>query len=188
MKEHPFLAMDSVARAILTGRQTQDRRPIDFVRRIGRVAEFQVSTSRGFDFIMRDRRGAWNDLGYEELVARLPWQPGDLLYVREAWMPACDEGCCAYYRADYAQGQPPGLWAAARWRPNIHMPKKLTRTWLRVERVWIEQVQDISEEDARAEGCASIAEFRELWDSLYGTWGANPWVRCCEFKVVAHHD
>jgi hypothetical protein len=38
------------------------------------------------------------------------------------------------------------------WRPSIHMPKWAARTWLRVTSVRVERVQDISGDDARAEG------------------------------------
>jgi len=61
----------------------------------------------------------------------------------------------------------------------------------RVEIVSIrrELLQNITEEDARAEGVASVAEYRALWDSINdrkGTrWDDNPLVWVISFKLVA---
>ncbi len=67
-----------------------------------------------------------------------------------------------------------------RWLPSIHMPKWACRTILEVEDIRAERLQDITESDARAEGVSSVAEFRELWESLHGlgAWELNPelWV------------
>jgi hypothetical protein len=95
-------------------------------------------------------------------------------------------------------------------RPSIHMPRWASRITLKVEQVRVERVQDISEEDAKAEGAARRFEinaaefcsgqqldfeklstyrigFRHLWDSInakrgYG-WDTNPWVRAVTFSV-----
>jgi hypothetical protein len=86
-----------------------------------------------------------------------------------------------------------------RWRPSIHMPRWACRTKLPNKRVWLERVQEISEEDAQAEGVLIVPhdgqdwtiddpcrrQFADLWHSIYGTWDANPWVWCSEFEVQA---
>ena len=100
-----------------------------------------------------------------------------------------------------------------RWRPSIHMPRWASRLTLEVAGVRVERVQNISEADARAEGCecasalawdsavgasdpyaAAVANghraaFRKLWDSLNGrkegsSWKDNPWVWVVECRKV----
>ncbi|MBC4001033.1 ASCH domain-containing protein [Morganella morganii] len=61
--------------------------------------------------------------------------------------------------------------------------------------VWLQQVQDVSQEDTLAEGfsgdgisgsAAAYAQFADIWISIYGTesWKANPWVWVIEFKQI----
>jgi hypothetical protein len=95
------------------------------------------------------------------------------------------------------------------WRPSIHMPRWASRIQLELTRVLAERLQDISEADAIAEGvdrflgCQQdddtaafnrigpvdndsfpIARYAALWESINGagSWDANPWVWCLEFK------
>src|SRR5690625_562809 len=97
-----------------------------------------------------------------------------------------------------------------KWRPSIFMPKNAARIWLLVKDVRVERLQDITEEDAKAEGieyrngywmgglhkvkgthkCRPFARdaFIDLWDSInadrgYG-WAANPYVWRVEFEVI----
>jgi hypothetical protein len=95
-----------------------------------------------------------------------------------------------------------------RWLPPIHMPRWASRITLEVAGVRVERLQDITEEDARAEGVHPIPGvmfeeftaqarrrgmagplvyvFEEMWNELnvrrgYG-WDSNPWVWVIEFK------
>lgn len=86
------------------------------------------------------------------------------------------------------------------WEPSIHMCRWMSRITLEVTGVRVERVQDISGEDAKAEGITpdmethagqywredAIIDFSALWDSInaargYG-WDANPWVWVVEFR------
>ena len=103
-----------------------------------------------------------------------PYQPGDILYVRETWGISNlvyddkiayivykasenekDEGCRAVRLPDdkfeklydsMAENNPD-------WHPSIHMPKEAARIWLKVKDVRVERLQEIDEEQARKEGC-----------------------------------
>lgn len=87
------------------------------------------------------------------------------------------------------------------WKPSIHMPRRASRLTLRITNVRVERLQEISEEDAKAEGCdnsksdAAVAAgwyekpcraFQRLWEQTYGSdsWTANPWVWVIEFEVI----
>lgn len=127
-----------------------------------------------------------------------PWQVGDYLWVRETWaQPYAEEGNGeTFYRADGEKD--------LTWKPSIHMPRELSRITLEVTGIRKERLQDISEDDAKAEGvtihfdavaAASMAsetparmEFWALWQSIYGKtefrWENNPVVWVYEFKRV----
>lgn len=92
------------------------------------------------------------------------------------------------------------------WRPSIHMPRWASRITLEVTSVRVERLQDISIEDAKAEGAwgpdASVVEkvanhfgihhfdtnprlaYQMLWEQINGpgSWDANPWVWVVEFR------
>lgn len=117
------------------------------------------------------------------------------------------------YKADTGNKYP-GEWpddmgdedGCGRWKPNIHMPRWASRITLEVTNVRVERLQDISEEDAKAEGvtlgecvyrsqCNSSrcpghhhkAAFAKLWDDTYGNqapWSSNPWVVAYTFRMV----
>jgi hypothetical protein len=84
-------------------------------------------------------------------------------------------------------------------RPSIHMPKWVCRCRLRVLSVRPERLQEITEEDAKAEGVRYFTPtidvdpiprqqvaFRYLWESIHGpgAWDVNPWVWRYEFEAV----
>jgi hypothetical protein len=87
--------------------------------------------------------------------------------------------------------------SCGRWRHPNHMPRWASRITLEVIDVRVERVQEISEEDAKAEGCLLIPcapkyidtyreTFADLWNSInekrgFG-WDVNPWVWVVEFK------
>lgn len=130
-------------------------------------------------------------------------RPGDRLWVRETWanlnadFPTVDP--YFVYRADSSDHGP------VTWKPSIHMPRAASRILLEITDVRVERLQDISEDDARAEGIEMWPDgnfkaytkqpgkftyardsFRTLWESINGpeSWEANPWVWVVNFKTV----
>lgn len=204
MAEKPILFNTEMVRAILDGRKTQTRRLVKPSHR----------GAAGFNVCFRKSTGEftgvydWDDEEsmYEDRTPA-PCQPGDILWVRETWQRLYDFGEWRYkYRADYEDDEPLRLDGRyITWRPSIHMPKEATRLFLRVEDVRIERLQDISEDDALAEGANAgeyldeqgnlmdvyypHEDFVRIWNSTvkkadlpcYG-WEANPWVWVIEFE------
>lgn len=123
-----------------------------------------------------------------------PYQPGDILYVRETWKKAPN----GYYY--YEDWQRDDIADVTKWKPSIHMPKEAARIWLKITDVSVERLQDITSEQIHKDG-VEVEEpyvlngeekryaFSRLWDSTikksdidrYG-WDANPWVWVIEFE------
>lgn len=193
----PILFNDEMVRAILDGRKTQTRR----------VVKPQPAYPDAWETPMFNRPQFSCPLG----------QPGDRMWVREAWGVAesrfAPRGCTIRYRADDATFEvvgESGLKYAGkdmsfRWRPSIHMPRWASRLTLEITDVRVQRLQEISEEDAQAEGVQwndggpfnnglpttmivkARDEFRHLWDSVDKPgvkWEANPWVWAISFKRV----
>lgn len=86
--------------------------------------------------------------------------PGDILWVRETWMPETEQGIHTggyiYKATDHPE---PDGDEKLKWRPSIFMPKDAARIFLRITGVRPEILQDISELDARLEGIS-------YWDDV----------------------
>jgi hypothetical protein len=207
MAVKPILFSGQMVRAILDGRKAQTRMVIK-----PQPEPYGDSKAWIHPLIEDEPQFAYHL--ENALIGFAPYQPGDILWVRETWREwheiDADCGCggdyctCsnttpptpACYRADgHTIGLEDREEYGLKWRPPSHMPKWACRLFLRVTNVRVERVQDISEEDARAEGvdlkngigqlCPRSA-FRRLWDSInakrgYG-WGVNPWVWVYEFE------
>ena len=151
-KERPILFSGPMVRAILDGRKTVTRRPIK-------------PSMRGFDIsfeLHQQEDGSWRPMhtfdescmdakGTEHPIVCPYGQPGDRLWVREAWAQinvaqAPGESWVVYRecdnRTDY--GGP--------WKPSIHMRRRDSRILLEVTDVRVESLQDISDDQAKAEG------------------------------------
>lgn len=189
MKEKPILFSAPMVRAILEGRKTQTRRIIKYIPLLGEpLAWCAAAKARepGWVSIVGDYR-RFSPYGI----------PGDRLWVRETWMP---DGLmqldptirAAYYKSDGKEYVDPGTMTPCKWRPSIHMPRWASRLTLEVTGVRVERVQEISEEDALAEGVQPggdmrwnpVQAYKALWASIHGpsSWESNPFVWVIEFK------
>ena len=212
MTERPIIFSAPMVRAILAGNKTQTRR---IVRPVGNDEGFVIQEQKdgaiwpyrsddGESSFYTERRGGREYL-CEAPHACLYGQPSDRLWVRETWQPQPGSGR-PIYRADDIAGHIEGP-----WRSPIHMPRSLSRITLEVTAVRVERLQDISEEDALAEGVfrkvgttpigdvvdtvndgqliyavptQARFEYSILWASLHGrdSWASNPWVWVLTFK------
>ena len=119
-------------------------------------------------------------------------KPGDRLWVRETFCYH-DDLARYLYKADGVTG--------VKWKPSIFMPRIASRIMLEITGIRVERLQDISEEDAIAEGVDGENEaakigaewyekpkraYRRLWKSINGTgsWDLNPFVWVIEFMVL----
>ena len=200
----PILFNTEMVRAILDGRKDATRRIVK-----GFIPDDAVW---GYTAFTPKRciscRGTFAD-GYGEKFFKLPYQPGDILYVRETiWQKVrCyldvnreTQGVfCHEYRYVATDKEPETGWNFS-WvkRPSIHMPKEAARIWLKVTDVRVERLQEITETQAQSEGCNSglltgactaRGQFEDLWNSTikksdldYYGWSANPWVWVIEFE------
>lgn len=208
MKEKPIIFSAPMVRAILEGRKTQTRRIVKIPKwAIPGVVRPQP---HGGIVVLRSETGADEDIAP-------PVQTGDVLWVRETgwerpFRSARDmcEGADTweryYYDADgltEADHEDFKRWGFKR-RSSIFMPRWASRLRLPVKSVRVERLQDISEEDARAEGVTPFrfdpegdcwtdgkykTAFEFLWNEIHGwadnAWLQNPWVWVYEWEPVA---
>ncbi len=192
MTERPILFSAPMVRAILDGRKTQTRRLAHLPPQVA----IQIGDGP-IEPIMTPSR--WAEV-----------KPGNTLWVREAHY-LTDDGHEQY--AVYAEDVESvkahlsqiaeqerrfphlAIWPRHRkLRPSIHMPRWASRITLEVTAVRVERLQDISEEDAKAEGAppwtgalqSYRAGFYNIWNSINGSgsWEANPLVAVISFRRI----
>lgn len=182
----PILFNTEMVQAILDGRKTVTRRALKH--------PFEVHPN---GFVTKPR-------GNERLCPYTPpYQPDDILYVRETWAKSTDlfgEFPEYVYRTDYGTTEddsfPPSMF---KWHPSIHMPKEAARIWLKVTDVRVERLHDMTLDDFLAEGVVirpeafndpenaymqARSEFARIWDSTTrkSQTVLNPWVWVIEFE------
>lgn len=71
------------------------------------------------------------------------------------------------------------------WHNKLFMPASHARYFIKIKAVGTQYLNDISKEDAIAEGFKSIADFQNTWISLHGfsSLSANPEVFVYEFEL-----
>lgn len=237
MRERPILFQGAMVRALLAGTKSQTRRAI----KPQPPAECGIHYMLGNEsWLPPEKRAplrhhweAWGGPLYRNRPpkhlcgshdVRCPYgSPGDRLYVREAHCyvgPGSGSDLPSYVEEarDPKNHKPENCWYRADgergvvWTPGIHMFRGLSRILLEITEVRVQRLQEISEEDAAAEGCpcfvcgrimdgrseddchcfhrkADARDYRDLWESINGhkpeaRWDANPWVWALSFKRV----
>jgi hypothetical protein len=132
----PILFNTEMVRAILDGRKTVTRRLVKFLSR----------KNPNWTGYVKDGLMLYNGRN-EPCIKKAPYQPGDILYVRESY----SELSFGYvYKADGENID--HLGNVIKWHPSIHMPKEAARIWLKVTDVRVERLQDIDEDGVWNEG------------------------------------
>ena len=141
----PILFNTEMVRAILDGRKVCTRRIVKGY--IPKDAQFGYTAFTPDGAI--SCRGLFETTGrpgYGEKFFKLPYQPGDILYVRETWKKAPNG---YYYYEDWQRND---IADVTKWKPSIYMPKEAARIWLKVTDVRVERLQDITEDQTEEEG------------------------------------
>jgi hypothetical protein len=217
MNEHPILFSAPMVRALLDGRKVQTRR---------------IIKGAWLDRLNRGEGHIDEVANRSQVSCGCPYGvPGDKLWVRETWgVGSRPDPWGGYdgieYRADegfidpeekyptldcYKVETPEGVCLndyKAGWHSPIFMPRWASRITLEITDVRVQRLQEISEEDASAEGVDSYKHigkrdrngdmystesyayrFRELWDTINAkrgfAWSVNPWVWALTFSVLA---
>lgn len=192
MSVKPILFNTEMIKALLDGRKTCARR----------IVKFLSGENPKWTGYVKDGLMLYNGKN-EPCIRKAPYQPGDILYVRETWFKDVNR---YMYRANYSDCEKfyrDGKEIEMKWKQSIHMPKEAARIWLKVTDVRVERLQNIDIDGIRNEGLSSMAvhagdteialkELTILWNSTikksdidrYG-WDANPWVWVIEFERCA---
>jgi hypothetical protein len=102
--------------------------------------------------------------------------PGDVIYWKETYYPYPSHSGPASYRATWDDDDPDGG-----WKPSIFMPKALARIRRTCTEVLVQRVQDMTEEDAIAEGFSCLNSYRMLFNGKE-SFDSNPFVFVYKWK------
>lgn len=206
----PIIFSTPMVKAILAGRKSQTRRILKTTREndafYGYSNDPDVSWPADYGFgVLMGRKY------YDNEAIKCPYgKVGDILYVRETWCwdykdyPERTEKYY-FYKADTPENY---LASGERWYPSIHMPRAAARIFMKITDISVERLQDITEEDAKAEGVDVLKQgpvvtyrnylnlttvyanpvdsFRTLWTKINGleSWNENPWIWKISFQRI----
>ena len=204
MKERPIIFSSEMVKAILEDRKTQTRRVLKRQSTTNEIPYLRPDEL----YIHTSNRGVGMGLPF-----KCPYKVGDRLWVREKYQlssgdfaPTIEEELTKKPHPLYYASDNPRYRDKDKWKSPIFMPRKYSRITLEITDVRVEGVQDISEEDAFAEGCdcrdtgplqfsgpiivykTNKAKFKNLWNSIHKKehrWEDNPWVWVISFKRLA---
>lgn len=231
MRERPILLNAEMVRAVLDGRKSQTRRIMKVQPHAG--VRSSVFVKSGFEDghgkelacpfgAVSDRlwvRETWSVVSYAfdndgMMVDYVPDRPAKSVHEKPFGNGYYTGHAIYAADGDFTWSDDDGFVdGRSCWKPSIHMPRWASRITLEITAVRVERLQDISEEDAKAEGVGSavwfaakgvpeaeweslgehgahqashINSFATLWESIYGeeSWQANSWVWVIEFKRV----
>ncbi|MBI9080870.1 MAG: hypothetical protein JEY79_14165 [Pseudodesulfovibrio sp.] len=233
-----WMAKGSMALNMMNGNQTQHRVPMNPHPRLGLLGNGEVIRDDYFVWDSPQAVCPITDKGMYRIIRQAPYLPGDVVWVREPGKVIdvkdyAEDGMdlVIEYKADgkganiavptrlsdmwelkYKDRWPVPNWVSEHQGIPNGIFKEAARTFLKITGVRIERIQDISEEDAFAEGIrplqdgcyrpvypaflfgpdrpssshceqTAVKSFKTLWDSIYaGSWEKNSWVWVYEFE------
>jgi len=191
----PIIFSTPMVQAILDGKKTQTRRVIK------PQPDGEIKANIPYEFY-----GTKTERIFTDTKAYLaPCSVGDILWVRETFCEVPYEHNHVPIKGGYITIPKYAYKADSErdytgiWKPSIHMPREAARIFLQVTNVRVERLQDITEEDAIAEGMSKTlvdgvtfisakGKFHALWDTLYAKrghpWENNDWVWVYEFMRI----
>ena len=198
-KERPILFSGAMVRAILDGK-TQTRRvikpqPIIKIKN-DHICDFEIEKGEryaaGINVEVSELAGNFKGIGSFCPYGKI----GDRLWVRETFCPNYfdEPDFTTAYKADYTNDIAEVV-QEPKWKPSIHMPRKLSRINLEITDIRVERIQDISDNDIESEGVEVFGDsivrktlFTDLWNKINKKrgcgWDKNPWVWVVTFKRV----
>jgi len=222
-KLRPILFSTPMVEAILDGRKTQTRR----LTKIGNDYKYLGHSKNENDIEIFDFCSPTSKFGFATDFIKSKYNVGDILWVRETFAETCDEYGSPIIA--YKAGKPRlitgcngkyELWketdtnwsidnfpACGKWKPSLFMPFFACRLFLKITKVKVQRLQEISKEDAICEGVESTqlndvtfykdyeynrwlhinpkSSFATLWYKINGikSWDENPLVWVVEFEV-----
>ena len=155
----PILFNTEMVRAILDGRKSCTRRIVKPQQFVGMLPDkYKNGVPEEFLKEKKFMFKPYCDMTDIELINtayKAPYQPGDILYVRETWKKAPN----GYYY--YEDWQKDDIADVTKWKPSIHMPKEAARIWLKVTDVRVKRLQEMKPVDVIKEGA-----YPDCWDCL----------------------
>lgn len=221
MKDKPILFTPGNIRKIRNNEKTQTRRVVKPTQSTPKIAPLRMEPwiIDGDWQVDDDGLPCWAGF-HPEYPGEAKWfscpygHIGDRLWVKESlkevdgvWRYAIDSDVVSCAQADETAMI---TWAHHKETSShsaLFMPKWAARTWLEITAVRVEQLQEITEEDSKAEGCivpegylwrplgskepaqqiTSRQAYEGLWDSINGKeypWSSNPWVWVIDFSLA----
>ena len=203
MKERPILFNGDMVRAVMDGRKTQTRRVIKGVGPDNWLKGASNHVVHAIDHCPMGKIGdvLWVKENFKVGKCANNLKPSEL--DARTWIV---ENGGVWYLADNHCPLTP-ISTKGKTRPNNHMPKWASRIKLEITDLRVEFLNDISSDDAKAEGIEyfdsmefkgyknylgpgftqdPVRSFESLWESINGkdSWLENPWVWVIEFEVI----
>ena len=218
-----------MAQAILDGRKTQTRRMIlsedgdkrswvnrhsDLYSLYGSYDGLDSFPNESIAKRYKNKPGLYVVLsGPDGIITKCSYgKIGDVLWVRETWQKIIDNSGDQPVFAGFAYKTDNVTYPDIKWKPSIFMPKEACRIRLKITDISADKLQDISEEDAMAEGInkidgkvigypfgvpfnysnglanytTAIEAYQALWQSINGkgSWDKNPWIWKITFEKL----